>query len=176
MLPYRRNLGGLADVTRDKLDVSSNLVADMKSATTPKSTPIAPDRQSGPMDNSTGKRGLAPNPQDPTLMVVVGARAWLRHVMAGATYKLLFASGLFVLNTLAWQFLPLVACPALTLFAITLGALLGAPFDARAKRVCGEERKKDRKQRRAIAAPTKRQLADSTRVSRGRNRVDHGNS
>ena len=93
-----------------------------------------------------GKSTDKPGPHDPALMVVIGLRAWLQHVMTGATYKLLFASGLFVLNTFAWTYLPRIACPALALFAVTLGALLGAPCD-RAKRGRSSRKKKDRKQR-----------------------------
>jgi hypothetical protein len=121
---------------------------------------------------STRKRDLVPRPRDPALMVVVGVRAWLRLAMAGATYKLLFASGLFVLNSFAWQFLPPTACPALTLFAVTLGALLGAPLDGRAqrRRVC--ERKKVRKQRRAIRAPMNRRTSGSIRPNRRTPDVD----
>jgi xanthosine utilization system XapX-like protein len=66
---------------------------------------------------------------DPAMMTILGLRAWLPRIMADATYRLLFASGFVAATIFAWPYVPKPAVPFVTLFAITLGALVGKPID-----------------------------------------------
>lgn len=120
-----------------------------------KSTPDIALPQSGPMSRNSRRKRVAQQraetrtreralvEKDPSLMMYVSFRAWLKQVMTRATFKVVFACALFVASTFAWHLLPTIAVAASCVGSVSLGAVLGAPCDvwwrARMKRLAAPE-------------------------------------
>lgn len=108
----------------------------------PKSTRGTALQQSGPMSRNLSRKSPAKVraesraheraliETDPSLIIYVSFRAWLKQMMARATFKVVFACALLVASTFVWRFLPALGVAALSVGSVSLGALLGAPCDA----------------------------------------------